>query len=503
MLKKIGVLFFILLSSCSLIKQKNDIPKTEFRGVWIATVVNIDWPQRGGDPWEKQKEDYLRILNFYKDLNFNAVVVQIRTAGDAFYNSNLSPWSRFLSGAEGIAPETDQNPLKWLIREAHIRGFEFHAWLNPYRATFDLNTEVLSENHDYFKHPDWMIKYGKKYYYDPGLPEVQNHMVSIIEEVVTQYDIDAIHFDDYFYPYTIMGEVFNDSTSFLSHNPAKLSLENWRRSNIDTLVKKTHLAIKHQKPWVQFGISPFGVWKNKTTDPRGSDTKAGQTTYEDLYADPLLWMEYGWIDYLVPQIYWSLKLQVASHRVLLDWWAENYKKSNLYIGNGAYKVRNNSDKAWNKKKELPKQLRLARKTQAVQGNVFFSARSLMSENKDVVNYIKKELYSYPSLTPVSPLITPEDEPLPVLVKILDKDNYLNFTFKFPNSEIIRLANIYTIKNPKKPPLCKPKDIIGQIFIDKGNSFNVGKGLIDQRKHIAVTFTDKFRKETEPIVIHLN
>ncbi len=503
MLKKIGVLFLISLSSCSLIKNKNAIPKTEFRGVWIATVVNIDWPQRGGDPWEKQKEEYLRILNFYKDLNFNAVVLQIRTAGDAFYNSNLSPWSRFLSGAEGVAPETDQNPLKWLIREAHIRGFEFHAWLNPYRATFDLNTDVLSESHDYFKHPDWMIKYGKKYYYDPGLPEVQNHMVSIIEEVVTQYDIDAIHFDDYFYPYTIKGEVFNDSTSFLSHNPANLSLENWRRSNIDTLVKKTHLAIKQQKPWIQFGISPFGVWKNKTTDPRGSDTKAGQTTYEDLYADPLLWMENGWIDYLVPQIYWSLKLKVASHRVLIDWWAENYKNSNLYVGNGAYKVRNNSDKAWNKKKELPKQLRLARQTQAVQGNVFFSARSLMSENEDVVKYIKKELYSHPSQTPVSPLITPEDQPLPVLVNILDKDNYLNFTFKFPDSQIIRLANIYTIKNPKKPPFCRPTNIIGQIFIENSNSFNVGKGLIDRRKHIAVTFTDKYRIETKPIVIHLN
>jgi uncharacterized lipoprotein YddW (UPF0748 family) len=503
MLKKIGILFLISLSSCSLIKHKNKIPKTEFRGVWIATVVNIDWPQRGGDPWNKQQEEYLRILNFYKALNFNAVVVQIRTAGDAFYNSGISPWSRFLTGEEGLAPETDQDPLKWLIREAHIRGFEFHAWLNPYRATFDLNTDVLSENHDYFKHPDWMIKYGKKYYYNPGLPGVQNHMVSVIEEVVANYDIDAIHFDDYFYPYTIKDEVFNDSTSFLSNNPSKLSLENWRRSNIDSLVKQTHEAIKKQKPWVQFGISPFGVWKNKSTDPKGSDTKAGQTTYEDLYADPLLWMEKGWIDYLVPQIYWSLKLKVASHRVLLDWWAENYKNSNLYVGNGPYKVRNNSDKAWNKKKELPKQLRLARKTEAVRGNVFFSARSLMSGNKDIVNYIKKELYSYPSFTPASPFIVREEQSLPELTTIEDKDNYLSITFKFQDSSNTRFANVYTIKNPKKPPLCKPENIIAQIFMDNSSSFSIGKGIIKQRKHIAVTFTDRFRKETEPIVILLN
>ena len=503
MLKKLGIFILISLSSCSLIKHKNTIPKTEFRAVWIATVANIDWPQRGGDPWEKQKEEYLRILDFYKDLNFNAVVVQIRTAGDAFYESNLSPWSRFLSGEEGIAPETDQNPLNWLIREAHIRGFEFHAWLNPYRATFDMNTEVLSESHDYFKHPDWMIKYGKKYYYNPGLPEVQKHMVSIIEEVVNQYDIDAIHFDDYFYPYTINNEVFNDSLAYFSNNQAQLSLEDWRRSNIDTLVKQVHQVIKEQKPWVQFGISPFGVWKNIATDPKGSNTKAGQTTYEDLYADPILWMEKGWIDYLVPQIYWSLKLPVASHRILIDWWAENHKNSNLYVGNGAYKVRNNSDKAWNKMKELPKQLQLARKTEAVQGNVFFSARSLMSGNEDVVKYIKNKLYSYRSFTPVSPLIIYEDQPLPELDIILDKDNYLKFTFKFASKEIIRFATIYNIKNSNKPPLCKPENIIGQIFMDNSNSFNLGKGLIDQRKNIAVTFTDKFRKESKPIVIHLD
>ena len=197
------------------------------------------------------------------------------------------------------------------------------------------------------------------------------------------------------------------------------------------------------------------------------------------------------------------RLPGSSHRVLLDWWAENYKNSNLYVGNGPYKVRNNSDKAWNKKKELPKQLRLARKTEAVRGNVFFSARSLMSGNKDIVNYIKKELYSYPSFTPASPLIAPEDQPLPELETIEDKDNYLSITFKFLDSSNIRFANVYAIKNPKKPPLCKPENIIVQIFMDSSSSFNIGKELIEQRKHIAVTFTDRFRKETEPIVLHLN
>jgi uncharacterized lipoprotein YddW (UPF0748 family) len=503
MLKKLGVLLVLLLSSCSLIKHQKAGPKTEFRAVWIATVVNIDWPIRGGDPWEKQKEEYIRILKFYKALNFNAVVVQIRTAGDAFYESEFSPWSRFLSGTEGIAPETDQDPLKWLIKEAHTRGFEFHAWLNPYRATFDLNTDILSKSHDYFQHPDWMIKYGKKYYYNPGLPEVQQHLISIIDEVVTQYDVDAIHFDDYFYPYKIKDEIFSDSLAYLSFNQHKLSLEDWRRSNIDSLVKQVHQVIKERKPWVQFGISPFGVWKNMATDPKGSDTQAGQTTYEDLFADPLLWMDNKWIDYLVPQIYWSLKLPVASHRTLIAWWAENQKNTNLYIGNGPYKIRNNSDKAWYKMKELPKQLQLARKTKAVQGNVFFSAKSLMSGNEDVVKYIKNKLYYYPASTPASPLIAIQEPSPPELNNILDKDNFLKFTFNFPNIENIRFVTIYTLNNPKKPISTKPERRIAQIFLDNKNSFNLGKGLIAGSKNIAITYTDRFRKESKPIVIHLN
>ncbi|HMB63625.1 MAG TPA: family 10 glycosylhydrolase, partial [Eudoraea sp.] len=360
------------LSSCGIFKATSPPPKYEFRGVWIATVVNIDWPKHPSDTWEKQKADYLKLLNFYQNLNLNAVIVQIRTAGDAFYPSAYAPWSRFLTGTEGVAPETDEDPLQWMINEAHSRGLEFHAWLNPYRATFDLNLDVLSEIHDFYKHPGWMLKYGKKYYYDPGLPEVRQYLVRIMQEVVTNYDVDALHFDDYFYPYKIQGEVLSDSQSYASHALPGQTLQDWRRSNVDSLIKNVQQGIKKVKPWVRFGISPFGVWKNNSTDPRGSATRAGQTTYEDLYADPLLWMDQGWIDYLVPQVYWSMNLPVASHEKIVNWWANDSIASNLYIGNAAYKIRNNPDKAWKKKKELPNQLKLARSTSKVQGNVLFS-----------------------------------------------------------------------------------------------------------------------------------
>ena len=298
-----NVLFFLILllflASCAVTK----IPKTEFRGVWIATVANIDWPKNPNDSPEKKKQDFIAILDFYQNLNFNAAIVQVRTAGDAFYKTNLAPWSKYLSGKEGEAPKGFNDPLPWMIKETHKRGMEFHAWLNPYRATFDLDTLALSKTHDFYQHPDWMIKYGKKYYYNPGLPEVQENFAKIVEELVTKYTLDAIHFDDYFYPYKIKDEVFNDSVTFQTYSLHNQSLEDWRRSNVDSLVKNVYHTIKKNKPWVKFGISPFGVWKNKSTDPSGSDTRAGQTTFEDLYADPILWVKKGWLDYLAPQAY--------------------------------------------------------------------------------------------------------------------------------------------------------------------------------------------------------
>ncbi|MEX0287493.1 MAG: glycoside hydrolase family 10 protein [Flavobacteriaceae bacterium] len=501
MIKKIALLSVLLFTSCSLFKSNIVQPKREFRGVWIATVVNIDWPKNGSDSWEKQKRDYLNILDFYQRLNLNAVIVQIRAAGDAFYPSNYAPWSRFLTGKEGSAPDTHEDPLSWMIDTAHKRGFEFHAWLNPYRATFDLKTEVLAATHDYNQHPEWMIKYGKKYYYNPGLPEVQQHLVHIMQEVVAKYELDAIHFDDYFYPYKIKDEVFVDSTAYTNYSLPEQSLDAWRRSNVDSLIKKIHHSIKKTKPWVQFGISPFGVWKNNSTDPRGSDTRAGQTTYEDLYADPLLWMEEGWIDYLVPQVYWSMDLPVASHKKIVKWWANDSLNTKLYIGNGAYKIRNNADKAWRKKKELPKQLELARSTAKVEGNVLFSAKSLMKQHHDVVKHIRRKIYKYPALTP-SPDTLKYASNFPVEIPwIKEQANYLQFGFKTDRKCSFTL--IYAAKKADKLDISQPHALIDKIYLGGRNSFTLGKRLLKQKKHIALTFLDRYGVESKPIVLNLN
>ncbi|AWX43297.1 N-acetylmuramoyl-L-alanine amidase [Flagellimonas maritima] len=453
------IVLLLCCISCSTYKKSN-APKKEFRGVWIATVVNIDWPKNANDDSAKQKKDFLKILDFYQKLNFNAAIVQIRTAGDAFYKTNLAPWSKYLTGKEGEAPKDFNEPLNWMIAETHKRGMEFHAWLNPYRATFNLDTLSLSKEHDFYKHPDWMLKYGKKYYYNPGLPEVQHKLTNIITEIVTDYPVDAIHFDDYFYPYKIKDEVFNDSITFKTYGLQNQRLDDWRRSNVDSLVKKVHRSIRKNKPWVQFGISPFGVWKNKSTDPKGSDTKAGQTTYEDLYADPLLWIEKGWIDYLVPQAYWSMDYDPASHRTIATWWANTIENTNLYMGNGPYKIKNNTDKAWNKKKEIPKQIAFAREEPNITGNVFFSAKSLLGQNENVTKILKRKFYRFPAQNPDGLVKSKRNVPKPkiesiqvnetnIRINTVHKDSiprFLQFYLKLDSNEKLLIKKSYLSEN---------------------------------------------------------
>lgn len=417
-----------------------DIPR-EFRGVWIATVANIDWPVSPDSPWETQKREYIKLLDYYKNLNFNAVIVQIRTAGDAFYPSNYAPWSKYLTGKQGKAPATQENPLTWMIKEAHDRGLEFHAWLNPYRATMNLETSDLSPEHDFFKHRNWMLKYGTKWYYDPGLPEVKNHLLAIIKEVVTNYDIEAIHFDDYFYPYKEPKLDFPDKASYDKYKKPGQSRDDWRRQNVNDLILALSQTIKAQKPWVQFGISPFGVWRNQSKDPKGSPTQAGQTNYDDLYADVLLWMKNKWIDYLIPQLYWSMEHRLASHRKLADWWSNNSYGTNIYIGNGPYKIREDSDEAWKNPAELNTQVNYARTLPQIQGNAFFSAKSIYIKNQDIAQRLKNEVYDRPTLPPSFEPKTPTIIDIPVVFDVKTTTEKTQINLEKPLDPAIRYAMV--------------------------------------------------------------
>lgn len=361
-------------------KDKNEKNK-EMRGVWIASVLNLDWPSKKGLSPQNQREEYIRILENIKKWKMNAVFVQIKPLGDAFYESKYSPWSEYLTGTQGKSPNYD--PLKFMIEEAHKRGIEFHGWFNPYRLTMSGGLEKLSDNNIGKINPQWTISYGGKLYLNPGIPEVNDYVIDSIMEVVKNYNIDGVHMDDYFYPYKIKGEIYDDANQYKKYGKNFSNVDNWRRNNINKLIEKLHYEIKREKKDVSFGISPFGVWRNIKTDPvRGSNTRAGVQNYDDLYADILFWMENNWIDYVAPQIYWYQGFKLAEYNTLVDWWVKYAKKTktDLYIGQAAYKI-----KDWNNENEIINQINYNRKYDEVKGSIFFRYKSLLENPKNVIN----------------------------------------------------------------------------------------------------------------------
>ncbi|MCH7396672.1 family 10 glycosylhydrolase [Belliella sp. DSM 107340] len=474
----------------------------EFRGVWIATVANIDWPNSGMDTWEKQKTDFIALLDYYHQLNFNAVIVQVRAAGDAFYTSRFAPWSRYLTGQEGIRPKTSEDPLSWMILQAHKRGLEFHAWFNPFRATFDLNTAKLSPQHDYFTHPEWMVQYGPKFYYNPGIPEVRTHMVNIIEEVVQNYDVDAVHFDDYFYPYKLDKQVFKDSQAFSRYGNGK-NIEDWRRENVNLLVQAVHQKIKSTKPWVQFGISPFGVWRNNDRDPNGSNTRGGVSNYDDLYADPITWMKSKWIDYLIPQLYWSMDYKLASYRELVGWWSKNSHNTKIYVGNGPYKIRDNADLAWNDPKEMSKQVALAKTTIGIDGNAYFSARSLYTKNTDVAKIIKDEHYKSKVLSPSFQNLGMDNSARPIQAELISNSNGLHLFLPNSIDPIYRYAVVYSGDNPDDIASKKDHVSMQKVFLEdrNKNGFPIASSFSGSR-YLAISFIDRYGRETSAKIFEI-
>jgi len=487
-------------------QNKTTNPKNEFRAVWIATVANIDWPIKNTDAVEKQKADFIEILDTYKKLNYNVVIVQIRSCGDAMYPTDLAPWSKYLTGKQGLAPFPFFDPVEWMITQAHNRGFEFHAWFNPYRASMDLNTAELSRNHDIIKHPEWMIKYDGKYYYNPALPEVQAHLINVVEEVVAKYDIDAVHFDDYFYPYRVPGKVFNDTASYKKYNKG-MGLEDWRRDNVNTYLKSTYASIKKLKPWVQFGISPFGVWRNKSVDPRGSDTQAGQTNYDDLYADPMAWMEGNYIDYLLPQLYWSVDHPKASYAKLSKWWSENTNRNTaLYIGNGSYKINADSDKKWFNPNEIPNQIDLTRGFNNINGNAFFSAKAFVNKNDAVTQLLKDNQYQYPALPFVVPNSKKEVLDIPAITNINNQSDSTVVTLGFPTQSKIRYVMVYGSTDKNLINVNDPSQIINKIAFKETKdsiAIRIPKLYLEKHNNCALTFVDYFGNESQATLLKVN
>lgn len=374
-------------------------PKAEFRAVWIATVDNIDWPTRGNYNADSQRAEFTRILDMHQRNGMNAVVVQIRPATDAFYPSPYEPWSEWLTGKQGAPPSPYYDPLQFMIEETHKRGLEFHAWCNPYRAEFSVGKSSISPTHITKLHPEWFLTYGTTRYFDPGNKDAQQFVVKVIRDIVGRYDVDAVHFDDYFYPYRIAGKEFPDQASYEKYGNG-MNKEDWRRSNVDSIILALSKAIKEEKPFCRFGVSPFGVWRNISDDSLGSATTAGQTNYDDLYADILLWLKEGWIDYVAPQLYWEFGFRAAPFEVLLDWWSKHTYGRHCYIGLGIYRA--NSNPAWRDKTQLPRMLKAMRNTPNIDGAIYFSSKTFEKNPNGWSDTLRNNYYKEPAIVPGMP-----------------------------------------------------------------------------------------------------
>ncbi|CAL9404040.1 hypothetical protein SUDANB176_01522 [Streptomyces sp. enrichment culture] len=372
----------------------------EMRGMWLATVTNRDWPSRPGLSAARQRAELVAHLDAAVRARLNTVILQVRPTADALWPSPHEPWSQYLTGTQGRHPGWD--PLGTAVAEAHARGLELHAWFNPYRVALHADPSRLAASHPARENPGWIVPYGGKLYYNPGLPEVRAFVREAMLDAVRRYPVDAVHFDDYFYPYPVAGQTFDDDRAYDTHGGAFPDRAAWRRDNVDRLVRGTAAGIREVRPGTRFGISPFGVWRNADADPRGSDTRAGVQTYDDLHADTRRWARENWIDYICPQLYWNIGFAAADYAKLLPWWAEVVRGSGtrLYLGEALYKAGDPAQPAaWRDPAELSRHLTLAERYAPVRGHVFFAAREVTADPVGAMARVVADHYRRPARPP--------------------------------------------------------------------------------------------------------
>lgn len=361
-----AIIFINTSGLISAASKDKESPKREFRGAWLHVIGQSQWQNKTTE----QAKAYIRDqFDKLQEAGCNAVIFQVRPTADAMYKSDIEPWTCWLTGKRGKAPSPMWDPMEYALEEAHKRGLEFHAWLNPYRVTSS-SKEILPANHLSKLEPHRFVKFNGQTFFDPAYPENRQYICEIVRDILKRYDVDGIHIDDYFYPYPANGQKFNADDASYSKFGNGLNRQDWRRHNVDMLIEQLHATIKETKPWVRFGVSPFGIWRNKGCDPRGSESN-GLQNYDDLYADVLLWAKNKWIDYLAPQLYWTLDFKAAPSRKLAKWWSDNSNGVDIYIGQDVKRTMDNRDPQTGEKSELATKVNLSRNLAGVKGNVWW------------------------------------------------------------------------------------------------------------------------------------
>jgi len=487
-------LLVVLVTACgtskSALTQKADsTPKREFRGAWIQTVGQSRYRQMNSAAMKHYLADMVRKLD---EAGVNAIIFQIRPEADAFYRSELEPWSRFLTGQQGQAPDdVTFDPLAFLIEECHQRGMELHAWMNPYRVKTSINN-TLAPGHIYWRYPERFVQYGNQLFFDPALPENRNFICEVVRDIVTRYDVDAIHMDDYFYPYPIAGTPFPDDHSFsefaATQGFSSSQRGDWRRNNVNLLIQQIKYTLAATKPWVRFGISPFGIYRNKRSDPGGSETN-GLQNYDDLYADIRLWVEKGWIDYNLPQLYWERGHTAADYTTLLHWWNANNFRQHLYIGQD---LKRSIDK-----NELSAKIEMTREMSYVHGNSYWYGYQILDNFAGVADMLKADIHRTKALIPAyTHMHEGRPDAVKKLTEVFTEDmHFLTWAhLKEPmNPETARKFVVYRFQHKQKADIHRAENIVA---VTPDNFFVLPyEGGVNRYTYV-VTALDAFGNESK-------
>ena len=408
---------------------KSQPKKREFRGAWIQCV---NGQFQGIGTQEMQRTLRYQLDELQKD-GVNAIIFQVRAECDALYPSRYEPWSKFLTGRQGTPPSPYWDPLQWMIDECHRRGMELHAWINPYRAKTK-TTSQLAANHIAVTHPDRIFSYDGLYILNPALPENRDYICRVVDDIVSRYDVDGIHIDDYFYPYPAAGQTIPDQRDFQHDSRGFTDIRDWRRDNVDLFVKQLSESVHQRKPWVKFGVSPFGIYRNQKSDPRNGSRTSGLQNYDDLYADVLKWVNNGWVDYCVPQLYWEIGNRAADYQELIGWWNRKAANRPLYIGEDVLRTVKYADPQPPASHQLPAKHRLHRQAANVQGTVLWYAKAVVDNPGNYGTLLRTDYWRYPALQPLMPFIDGDAPSKPKKVKAKHERDGCYLTWKAPKGK---------------------------------------------------------------------
>ncbi|AKU70339.1 family 10 glycosylhydrolase [Prevotella fusca JCM 17724] len=419
----------VFVGAGNVVYGKNLIKKREFRGAWIQCV---NGQFQGIGTQQMQRTLRYQLDELQRD-GVNAIIFQVRAECDALYPSKYEPWSKFLTGRQGTPPSPYWDPLQWMITECHNRGMELHAWINPYRAKTK-NTSQLAVNHIAMTNPNRVFSYDGLYILNPALPENRNYICAVVDDIVSRYDIDGLHIDDYFYPYPVAGLAIPDQGNFQRDRRGFTNINDWRRNNVDLFIKQLGESIHRRKPWVKFGVSPFGIYRNQKSDPRNGSRTNGLQNYDDLYADVLKWVNNGWVDYCVPQLYWEIGNRAADYKELIGWWNRNAGNRPLYIGEDVLRTVKHADPQNPNSNQLPAKRRLHEQSANVNGTVLWYAKSVVDNPGNYGTLLRTHYWRYPALQPLMPFIDDDAPSKPRKVKARQEGDGYYLTWKAPRGE---------------------------------------------------------------------